>query len=97
MTVLYDQMTVLYDQMTVVYDQMTVVLTALEWTWMKSALRSERSASFLTGMVRKISEEGKGVLKKKQMLAVRARDPISVGAIISPAIVVSQFENNYIT
>jgi hypothetical protein len=36
---------------------------------------THRRISLRTGRVRKISVEGKGVLKRKQMLAVRARDP----------------------
>ena len=35
-------------------------------------------------MARKISDEGKGVLKKKPMLAVRARAPTREGAIMRP-------------
>ncbi len=35
----------------------------------------DRRISLRTGRVRKISVDGKGVLKRKQMLAVRARDP----------------------
>ncbi len=36
---------------------------------------TRRRISLRTGRVRKISVDGKGVLKRKQMFAVRARDP----------------------